>query len=203
MATLLRGRTSPLLSICDLSFDCEISGRRGGRREYTNERIAAGIEVSDHSFRRAREFTLSGAVSAIAQFQNLGRPGSVSLNDALTQAGEGVSSLLSLTDGGLGARITDFETRLDGLIETGGELEVVSKVIGRPTVVLLEWDATNTAEDGNKAVYNLTLKEVLRAGLTIADATPGALALTGTGGAVAPGSGGGSMATPGVLAVVP
>ncbi len=203
MATLLRGRTSPLLSIGDLSFDCEISGRRGGRREYTNERIAAGIEVSDHSFRRAREFTLSGAVSAIAQFQNLGRPGSVSLNDALTQAGEGVSSLLSLTDGGLGARITDFETRLDGLIETGGELEVVSKVIGRPTVVLLEWDATNTAEDGNKAVYNLTLKEVLRAGLTIADATPGALALTGTGGAVAPGSGGGSMATPGVLAVVP
>ena len=203
MATLLRGRTSPLLSIGDLSFDCEISGRRGGRREYTNERIAAGIEVSDHSFRRAREFTLTGAVSAIAQFQNLGRPGSVSLNDALTQAGEGVSSLLSLTDGGLGARITDFETRLDGLIETGGELEVVSKVIGRPTVVLLEWDATNTAEDGNKAVYNLTLKEVLRAGLTIADATPGALALTGTGGAVAPGSGGGSMATPGVLAVVP
>lgn len=203
MATLLRGRTSPLLSIGDLSFDCEISGRRGGRREYTNERIAAGIEVSDHSFRRAREFTLTGAVSAIAQFQNLGRPGSVSLNDALTQAGEGVSSLLSLTDGGLGARITDFETRLDGLIETGGELEVVSKVIGRPTVVLLEWDATNTAEDGNKAVYNLTLREVLRAGLTIADATPGALALTGTGGAVAPGSGGGSMATPGVLAVVP
>jgi hypothetical protein len=203
MATLLRGRTSPLLSIGDLSFDCEISGRRGGRREYTNERIAAGIEVSDHSFRRAREFTLSGAVSAIAQFQNLGRPGSISLSDTLTQAGEGVSSLLSLTDGGLGARITDFETRLDGLIETGGELEVVSKVIGRPTVVLLEWDATNTAEDGNKAVYNLTLKEVLRAGLTIADATPGALALTGTGGAVAPGSGGGSMATPGVLAVVP
>lgn len=203
MATLLRGRTSPLLSIGDLSFDCEISGRRGGRREYTNERIAAGIEVSDHSFRRAREFTLSGAVSAIAQFQNLGRPGSVSLNDALTQAGEGVSSLLSLTDGGLGARITDFETRLDGLMEMGGELEVVSKVIGRVAVVLLEWDSTNTAEDGNKAVYNLTLKEVLRAGLTIADATPGALALTGTGGAVAPGSGGGSMATPGVLAVVP
>ena len=203
MATLLRGRTSPLLSIGDLSFDCEISGRRGGRREYTNERIAAGIEVSDHSFRRAREFTLSGAVSAIAQFQNLGRPGAISLSDTLTQAGEGVSSLLSLTDGGLGARITDFETRLDGLIETGGELEVVSKVIGRPTVVLLEWDASNTAEDGNKAIYNLTLREVLRAGLTIADATPGALALTGTGGAVAPGSGGGSMATPGVLAVVP
>lgn len=203
MATLLRGRTSPLLSIGDLSFDCEVSGRRGGRREYTNERIAAGIEVSDHSFRRAREFTLSGAVSAIAQFQNLGRPGSISLSDTLTQAGEGVSSLLSLTDGGLGARITDFETRLDGLIETGGELEVVSKVIGRVAVVLLEWDATNTAEDGNKAIYNLTLKEVLRAGLTIADATPGALALTGTGGAVAPGSGGGSMATPGVLAVVP
>ena len=203
MATLLRGRTSPLLSIGDLSFDAEISGRRGGRREYTNERIAAGIEISDHSFRRAREFTISGAVSAIAQFQNLGRPGSASLVDTLTQAGEGVSSLLSLTDGGLGARITDFETRLDGLIETGGELEVVSKVIGRVAVVLLEWEASNTAEDGNKAVYTLTLREVLRAGLTIADATPGALALNGTGGAVAPGSGGGSMATPGVLAVVP
>ncbi len=78
MATLLRGRTSPFLSIGDLSFDAEISGRRGGRREYTNERIAAGIEVSDHSFRRAREFTLTGAVSAIAQFQNIGRPGSAS-----------------------------------------------------------------------------------------------------------------------------
>lgn len=203
MATLLRGRTSPLLSIGDLSFDCEVSGRRGGRREYTNERIAAGIEVSDHSFRRAREFTLSGAVSAIPQFQNLGRPGSVSLNDALTQAGEGVSSLLSLTDGGLGARITDFETRLDGLIETGGELEVVSKIIGRVSVVLLDWDAPTTADDGNKVIFTMNLREVLRAGLTIADATPGALALTGTGGAVAPGSGGGSMATPGVLAVVP
>lgn len=203
MATLLRGRTSPLLSIGDLSFDAEISGRRGGRREYTNERIAAGIEISDHSFRRAREFTLTGAVSAIAQLQNIGRPSATSAGDTFTDIGQGIGANLALGDQGLGARITDFETRLDGLIETGGELEVVSKVIGRPTVVLLEWDATNTAEDGNKAVYNLTLKEVLRAGLTIADATPGALALTGTGGAVAPGSGGGSMATPGVLAVVP
>lgn len=203
MATLLRGRTSPLLSIGDLSFDAEISGRRGGRREYTNERIAAGIEISDHSFRRAREFTISGAVSAIAQLQNFGRPSATSALDTLTDIGQGIGANLSLGDQGLGARITDFETRLDGLIETGGELEVVSKVIGRVAVVLLEWEASNTAEDGNKAIYSLTLKEVLRAGLTIADATPGALALNGTGGAVAPGSGGGSMATPGVLAVVP
>ena len=203
MATLLRGRTSPLLSIGDLSFDAEISGRRGGRREYTNERIAAGIEVSDHSFRRAREFTLTGAVSAIAQLQNIGRPSATSLADTFTDIGQGIGANLALGNQGLGARITDFETRLEGLIETGGELEVVSKVIGRVAVVLLEWDATNTAEDGNKAIYSLTLKEVLRAGLTIADATPGALALNGTGGAVAPGSGGGSMATPGVLAVVP
>lgn len=203
MATLLRGRTSPLLSIGDLSFDAEISGRRGGRREYTNERIAAGIEVSDHSFRRAREFTLTGAVSAIAQIQNIGRPSATSLADTFTDIGQGIGANLALGNQGLGARITDFETRLEGLIETGGELEVVSKVIGRVAVVLLEWDATNTAEDGNKAIYSLTLKEVLRAGLTIADATPGALALNGTGGAVAPGSGGGSMATPGVLAVVP
>ncbi len=203
MATLLRGRTSPLLSIGDLSFDAEISGRRGGRREYTNERIAAGIEVSDHSFRRAREFTLTGAVSAIAQIQNIGRPSATSLADTFTDIGQGIGANLALGNQGLGARITDFETRLEGLIETGGELEVVSKVIGRVAVVLLEWDANNTAEDGNKAIYSLTLKEVLRAGLTIADATPGALALNGTGGAVAPGSGGGSMATPGVLAVVP
>ena len=203
MATLLRGRTSPLLSIGDLSFDAEISGRRGGRREYTNERIAAGIEVSDHSFRRAREFTLTGAVSAIAQIQNIGRPSATSLADTFTDIGQGIGANLALGNQGFGARITDFETRLEGLIETGGELEVVSKVIGRVAVVLLEWDATNTAEDGNKAIYSLTLKEVLRAGLTIADATPGALALNGTGGAVAPGSGGGSMATPGVLAVVP
>ena len=203
MATLLRGRTSPLLSIGDLSFDAEISGRRGGRREYTNERIAAGIEVSDHSFRRAREFTLTGAVSAIAQIQNIGRPSATSLADTFTDIGQGIGANLALGNQGLGARITDFETRLEGLIETGGEIEVVSKVIGRVAVVLLEWDATNTAEDGNKAIYSLTLKEVLRAGLTIADATPGALALNGTGGAVAPGSGGGSMATPGVLSVVP
>lgn len=203
MATLLRGRTSPLLIIGDLSFDAEISGRRGGRREYTNERIAAGIEVSDHSFRRAREFTLSGAVSAIAQIQNIGRPSATSLADTFTDIGQGIGANLALGNQGLGARITDFETRLEGLIETGGEIEVVSKVIGRVAVVLLEWDANNTAEDGNKAIYSLTLKEVLRAGLTIADATPGALALNGTGGAVAPGSGGGSMATPGVLAVVP
>ena len=203
MATLLRGRTSPLLSIGDLSFDAEISGRRGGRREYTNERIAAGIEVSNHSFRRAREFTLTGAVSAIAQFQNIGRPSATSLADTFTDIGQGIGANLALGNQGLGARITDFETRLEGLIETGGEIEVVSKVIGRVAVVLLEWDANNTAEDGNKAIYSLTLKEVLRAGLTIADATPGALALNGTGGAVAPGSGGGSMATPGVLAVVP
>ena len=203
MATLLRGRTSPLLSIGDLSFDAEISGRRGGRREYTNERIAAGIEVSDHSFRRAREFTLTGAVSAIAQIQNIGRPSATSLADTFTDIGQGIGANLALGNQGLGARITDFETRLEGLIETGGELEVVSKVIGRVAVVLLEWDANNTAEDGNKAIYSLTLREVLRAGLTIADATPGALALNGSGGAVAPGSGGGSMATPGVLAVVP
>ena len=203
MATLLRGRTSPLLSIGELSFDAELSGRRGGRREYTNERIAAGIEVSDHSFRRAREFTLTGAVSAIAQLQNIGRPSATSLADTFTDIGQGIGANLALGNQGLGARITDFETRLEGLIETGGEIEVVSKVIGRVAVVLLEWDATNTAEDGNKAIYSLTLKEVLRAGLTIADATPGALALNGTGGAVAPGSGGGSMATPGVLAVVP
>lgn len=203
MATLLRGRTSPLLSIGDLSFDAEISGRRGGRREYTNERIAAGIEVSDHSFRRAREFTLTGVVSAIAQIQNIGRPSATSLADTFTDIGQGIGANLALGNQGLGARITDFETRLEGLIETGGELEVVSKVIGRVSVALLEWDANSTAEDGNKAIYSLTLKEVLRAGLTIADATPGALALNGTGGAVAPGSGGGSMATPGVLAVVP
>jgi len=203
MATLLRGRTSPLLSIGDLSFDCEISGRRGGRREYTNERIAAGIEISDHSFRRAREFTISGAVSAISQLQNFGRPSATSALDTLANIGQGIGANLVLGDQGLGMRITDFETRLEGLIETGGELEVVSKVIGRVNVVLLEWDASNTAEDGNKAIYTLTLKEVLRAGLTIADATPDALALNGSGGAVAPGSGGGSMATPGVLAVVP
>ena len=102
--------------------------------------------MSDHSFRRAREFTLSGAVSAIAQLQNFGRPSATSALDTLTDIGQGIGANLALGDQGLGARITDFETRLDGLIETGGELEVVSKAIGRVAVVLLEWDATNTAE---------------------------------------------------------
>ena len=125
MATLLRGRTSPLLSIGDLSFDAEISGRRGGRREYTNERIAAGIEVSDHSFRRAREFTLSGAVSAIAQIQNIGRPSATSLADTFTDIGQGIGANLALGNQGLGARITDFETRLDEEALAAGGLGAV------------------------------------------------------------------------------
>lgn len=204
MPTILRRLASPLLAVGDLVFDCELSGRRGGRREYTSERIAAGVEVSDHSYALAREFQLSGAVSAIAQPQNLGRPGAASALETLAQLGEGLASNLSLDSAvGLGQRISDFEARLEAIREIGDELEVVSKVIGRVSVVLLEWEATNTPEDGEAATYSLTLREVQRAGLTIANATPAALALNGSGGAVAPGSGGGSMATPGTLAVVP
>jgi hypothetical protein len=201
--TFLRRLSSPLMQVGDLVFDVELSGRRGGRREYTEERIAAGVSVSDHSFRVARRFTLSAGVSAIAQMQNLGRPGAASLVDSLTELGEGLAANLSIGDSGLGQRITDFETRLDALIDLGDELELVSKVVGRPLVVLEEWDSTNGPEDGNAAVYNMTFKEVQRAGLTIADAVPSALALNGSGGVVSPGSGGGSMATPGTLSVVP
>ena len=204
MATILRGRTSPLLQIGDLSFDCELSGRRGGRREYTEERIGAGVSISDHSFRVARTFTLSGAVSAIPQWQNIGRPGATSARDSLAEFGDGIDASFGIGDGAsLGQRVADFEARLDALIELGDELEVVSKVVGRVSVVLTEWSSSASPEDGGSATYELQVREVQRAGLTIADATPGALALNGSGGAVSPGSGGGSTATPGTLAVVP
>ena len=203
MPTILARLSQPLLQIGDLSFDCELSVRRGGRREYTEERIGAGISISDHSFRKAREFSLTGAVSAIAQWQNLGRPGAASALDTLGEAGAGLAANLAIGEGGLGQRVSDFAARLDALIELGDELEVVSKVIGRVSVVLTDWTSSSSPEDGNAATFELQVREVQRAGLTIADATPGALALNGSGGGVSPGSGGGSSATPGSLDVVP
>lgn len=184
-----------------LAFDAEVSVGRGGRRVYTENRVGAGVDMSDHSFMLAREFTLEGAVSGVAQLQNFARPGFNGLG-ALIDAGLGALEGFIGLD--LSSRVQDFEARLEVIRASGDELEIVSKVIGRVRAVLLEWEATTTPETGEMAQYRLTLKEVQRAASeTIANATPEALALNGSGGAIQPGGGGPSVARPGTLDVVP
>lgn len=184
-----------------LAFDAEVSVSRGGRRQYTENRVGAGVDMSDHSFMLAREFILEGAVSGVAQPQNLARPG---FNLRLFGADAAFGALEGLTGFDFSSRVQDFEARLNTIIESGDELEIVSKVIGRVGAVLLDWQTTTTPETGNMAQYRLTLKEVQRAvGMTIANATPEALALNGSGGTIQPGGGGPSVARTGTLDVVP
>jgi hypothetical protein len=201
VATILRRQSQPLLGLGDLLFDCEVSVSRGGQREISRRRLASGARVSDHSRRLPRVFQVEGAVSALPPVQNVGRPGfQGGFNATALPAAASAFSPVAIA-----SRIGDFETRLDRLLDddTYGELELVSKVVGRVRVVLTEWAAVTTGDDGMRAVYRLTLEEVQRAGLTIADATEEALTLTGTGGAPQPGGGGPSQATPVVLDVVP
>jgi hypothetical protein len=201
VVAVLSRLSRPLLRLGNLAFDCEVSIQRGGQREVSERRLAAGATVSDHSRRPPRIYRVSGAVSVLPQLQNLGRPGATV--DATTFAGlpiVGALVPLEVVD-----RLQDFETRLTALQEDGvfSELELIDQVVGRKRVVLTDWTSTNTPESGQAATYDLTLREVQRAGLTIADATPEALALSGTGGAPVPGGGGPSQATPGTLDVVP
>lgn len=204
MPTLLRPSSAPLLQLGALVFDAEVSVGRGGRAQFSERRVAAGVTLSDHSFVEARVYQVEGGVSAIAQPQNLGRPGADTAEAALATLralGQGVASALVPLD--FLDRREDFEARLQATLEARQELELVSKVVGRVKVVLTEWSATTTAEDGQAAVYRLTLREVDRAGLSIAQATPEALALVGSGGSVSPGGGGPSQLTPATLDVVP
>ena len=203
MVSILTRLSRPLLQIGDLAFDNEVSVQRGGEREISERRLAAGVTVADHSRRPPRVYQVEGAVSAIAQPQNFGRPGAPVGSAAVEQLAANIAS--ALLPIGLASRVEDFEARLDALLDDGqfAELELVSKVVGRVQVVLVRWEATTTGDDGDAATYRLTLREVQRAGLTIAGATPEALALNGSGGGPQPGGGGPSQATPGTLDVVP
>jgi len=197
IASVLRRISSPLLQVGDLAFDAEVSVARGLDVEFTQNRIGAGVDLSDHSFVKPRVFTISGAISGISQLQNIGRPG---FNGAENLADLGLGLLEGLTGLDFSSRVQDFEARLIAAMEARNEFELISKVVGRKRVIILNYTSTTGADDGDSATYQLTLREVQRAGLTIADAVEAALALNGSGGA---GQGGPSTTTPGTLDVVP
>lgn len=198
--SILRRISSPLLQVGDLSFDCEVACESGGETQYTEARVAAGIDLSDHAHDLPRVFILEGAVSGLGQLQNFGRPGFSGLG-ALLDAG--LSALESITGLDFSSRVLDFETQLDAVRRSHDELEVVSKMVGRPRCVLVSWRRSGQGEEGDMGRYRLTLREVQTAGYSIADATAEALALNGSGGGVAPGGGGPSSTTPATVDVAP
>lgn len=202
MVAVLSRYNQPLLQVGNLAFDCEVSVTRGGEREVSERRLAAGASVAEHSRRPPRVFEVSGAVSVLAQPQNIGRPGALDADAAEQIQGNIQEAIIPLE---MTTRLQDFETRLDALLddEVFGELELVSKVVGRVSCVLVAWRATTSAEDGRSATYSLTLREIQWANLTIALATPDALALNGSGGGPSPGGGGPSQSTPTLLDVIP
>ena len=200
LRTILRRLQSPLFQAGDLAFDCEVEVNRGGRRQYTEARVAAGVVMSDHSFREPKRYRITAGVSGVVQIQNVGRPGQSLFGAAIGSALQGLEAATGID---FSTRVADFEARLDALLDIGDELEIVSKVVGRRRVVLESWEATTDASTGDAAFYTLDFREVQRAGDTIADATDAALALVGSGGSLAPGSGGPSQVTPGTLTVVP
>jgi len=191
-ATIFRRISSPLLQVGDLVFDAEVAVQRGGRTQFTENRIGAGVLISDHSYNLPREYVVDGAVSGISQLQNVGRPG---FNALANLADLGLGALEGLTGLNFSNRVADFEAALEAARESRDEFELISKVVGRKRVVILDWSANNTPDDGDSASYRLTLREVQRAGLTIADAIEAALALNGSGGATPAGSGGPSTTT--------
>lgn len=204
LKTILRRLSSPLLQVngqgIALAFDAELQVDRGGERTYTESRIGAGVDISDHSFALPRRYEIEGGVSGLSQLHNFARPG---FNGLGALVGAGLDFLEGLTGLDFSTRIQDFEERLEAVREAGDILEIVSKVIGRKQVVLLSWHATTAPADGEQAKYRMTFKEVQRAGLSIAGATAEGLALNGSGGGVVPGGGGPSTATPGTLDVEP
>lgn len=200
LKSILRRLTTPLFQAGDLAFDCEVSVQRGGRRTFTRSRVAAGVNMSDHSFDEPEEYTIVAGVSGITQIQNIGRPGQSLLGAAI---GVGLDALESLTGLDFSTRVADFEARLRALCRLGEELEIISKVVGRRRVVFTSWETTTDPDTGDAAYYTMRFEEVLRAEDVGGDPTDDFLALVGSGGKVAPGSGGPSQATPGNLAVVP
>lgn len=198
--TIIRRLTTPLLQVGDLGFDAEVSVGRTQAVEFTERRIAAGVSLIDHSFALPRTFQIQGAVSGLAQLQNLGRPGQKLLQGALDLA---LTQLEAISGFNFQTRVEDFEKRLQALVLRREEVELISKVVGRIRVIILSVDAMTTAEEGDMAIFRLSMREVQRSGLSIAQAIAEAMALTGTGGAPAPGGGGASTTTPGSMAVVP
>jgi len=195
--SILRRISSPLLQVGDLAFDSEVSVQRGLEVEYTQNRIGAGVDLSDHSFVKPRVYTITGAIAGISQLQNVGRPG---FNGAENLADLGLGLLEGLTGLDFSSRVQDFEARLIAAMEARNEFELISKVVGRKRVVILNYTSNTTEEDGDSATYQLTLREVQRAGFTIAAAVEAALELNGSGGGS---QGGPSTTTPGTLDVVP
>ena len=197
IASILRRISSPLLQVGDLAFDSEVAVQRGLEVEYTQNRIGAGVDLSDHPFVKPRVYTITGAISGIAQLQNIGRPG---FNGADNLADLGLGLLEGLTGLDFSSRVQDFEARLIAAMEARNEFELISKVVGRKRVVILNYTSNTAEEDGDSATYQLTLREVQRAGLTIADAVEAALALNGSGGGT---QGGPSTTTPYATQLVP
>jgi len=64
--SILRRISSPLLQVGDLAFDSEVSVQRGLEVEYTQNRIGAGVDLSDHSFVKPRVYTITGAIAGIS-----------------------------------------------------------------------------------------------------------------------------------------
>lgn len=197
---IIRRLTTPLLQVGAIGFDCEVDVDSNQQVEFTERRIAAGISLRDHSFALPRNFTVTGAVSGIGQLQNLGRPGSPLFSGALDLA---LTQLEALTGLDVQTRVQDFTKRFQAMVLRREEVELISKVVGRVRVIVLGYDAQTTAEMGEMAIFRVRMREVQRAGLSIAQATAEALALSGSGGAPPPGSGGPSATTPGSLEVVP
>ena len=183
----------------DLAFDAEVSAETGGETQFTEARVAAGADYSDHAFDVARVYSVEGTVSGIAQPQNQGRPGATTLSATIEQSAGQIFE--GLMEGN--SRVLDFEARLEVVRLRHEELELISKLVGRKSCILLSWRRTASAEEGDMGRYRLTLKEVQTAGLSISDATPEALALNGSGGSVVPGGGGPSATTPLELDFVP
>lgn len=200
IASIVRRITSPLLQVGDLAFDAEVQVTRGGKTQFTRDRIGAGVSLSSHSYNQPREFTITGGVSGISQFHNVGRPG---FNPVQGFTDLGLGALEGLTGINFSTRVQDFEQRLQVTQEARDELELISKVLGRVRVVLTSWQAMTGAEDGDSAQYQMTFEEVLRSGLTITDAVDAALAMNGSGGVPPAGSSGASTTTDMMVDVVP
>lgn len=195
MPTILQLLNSPLMSVGTLVFDCELSVSRGVDVDFTDRRVAAGVNLSDHRRVRPREWELEGAVADAPQFQNIARPGADPLAVLQAQALAGVLSVpvagaaaaAALDAAGvLPGRLDAFEDDLTALVVAGDEVDVVTKAPGtrgRFRAVVLSFRAVTSAQGpdaGGAATYRLRLREIQRAGeLGLAEATLEALGLNG------------------------
>lgn len=194
--TIVQLLNSPLAQVGPLVFDCELSVARGVDVDFTDRRVAAGVNLSDHRRVRPREWELEAAVANAVQFQNIARPGADAL--AVLQA-QALSAALSVPVAGSAAaaaldaagvvagRLDAFEDDLTALVLAGDEVDVVTKAPGtrgRFRAVVQSFRAVTTAtgpDAGGASTYRLRLREIQRAGeLGLAEATLEALGLNGS-----------------------